>query len=237
MGRSRLDKLLSDSGRFTRSQAREAIRAGRVRVNGSVVRKPEEKFDAESDTVSADGETLNCLPMRYLMLHKPAGVLSATDDEKQRTVLDLLPPELRKQGLFPVGRLDKDTTGLLLLTNDGDFAHRVTAPKKHVPKRYRATLDGPVTEADAAAFAGGVTLGDGTQCLPAHLEIEAPNVGIVTVFEGKYHQVKRMFAARGRTVTALHRECIGALELDAALGPGEYRPLYVEERAAIFRNM
>ena len=237
MERSRLDKLLSDSGRFTRSQARDAIRAGRVRVNGCVVRKPEEKFDAESDTVSADGETLNCLPMRYLMLHKPAGVLSATDDEKQKTVLDLLPPELQKQGLFPVGRLDKDTTGLLLLTNDGDFAHRVTAPKKHVPKRYRATLDGPLTEADATAFAGGVMLGDGTQCLPARLEIEAPNVGIVTVFEGKYHQVKRMFAARGRTVTALHRERIGALELDAALGPGEYRPLYVEERAAVFRNM
>ena len=237
MGRSRLDKLLSDSGRFTRSQAREAIRAGRVCVNGCVVRKPEEKYDPETDSVSADGEALNCQPLRYLMLHKPAGVLSATDDPKQRTVLDLLPPELQKQGLFPVGRLDKDTTGLLLLTNDGDFAHRVTAPKKHVPKRYRAVLDGPLAEADAAAFAEGILLGDGTQCLPARLEIEAPNVGIVTVFEGKHHQVKRMFAARGRTVTALHRERIGALELDPALGPGEYRPLYVEEREAVFRNI
>lgn len=233
----RLDKLLSDSGHFTRSEARNAIRAGRVRVNGDAVRKPEEKYDAEKDAITVDGEALSCALFRYLMLHKPAGVLSATDDPKQTTVLDLLPPHLRKQGLFPVGRLDKDTTGLLLLTNDGDFAHRVISPKKHVPKRYRATLDGPIGPEDVAAFAEGLVLADGTQCLPAALERAEGGEGIVTVFEGKYHQVKRMFAARGRTVTALHRERIGALWLDEALDPGAFRELRPDELNAIFQEL
>ena len=229
MARNRLDKLLADSGRFTRSEARDAIRAGRVTVNGGVVRKPEEKFDSETAEICADGEGLDCAAKRYLMLYKPAGVLSATDDPRQRTVLDLLPLPLRRQGLFPVGRLDKDTTGLLLLTNDGDFAHRVISPKKHVPKLYRAALDGPLTEEDVAAFANGLTLSDGTVCLPAQLELPEPGVGLVTVYEGKYHQVKRMFAARGRTVLALHREKIGGLSLDGALEPGAYRELRPDE--------
>ena len=237
MARNRLDKLLSDSGRFTRSEARSAIRAGRVRVNGTVVKAPEEKYDGEADAVFVDGEALDCAGARYLMLYKPAGVLSATDDPRQKTVLDLLPEHLKRQGLFPVGRLDKDTTGLLLLTNDGDFAHRVISPKKHVPKRYRAALDGPLDAADITAFADGLVLGDGTRCLPAELEISGACEGTVTVFEGKYHQVKRMFAARGRTVTALHRERIGALQLDAALAPGEFRPLRPEELQAVFRNI
>ena len=234
MALNRLDKLLSDSGRFTRSEARNAVRAGRVRVNGVVVRKPEEKYDADTDRICADGELLSCSSFRYLMLYKPAGVLSATDDPRQPTVLNLLPPELRRQGLFPVGRLDKDTTGLLLLTNDGDFAHRVISPKKHVPKRYRAQLDGPLTPEDAAAFAQGITLADGTACLPAKLKIAADDVGIVTVYEGKYHQVKRMFAARGRSVLALHREQIGALALDGTLKPGEWRALSREELTEVF---
>ena len=231
----RLDKLLSDSGHFTRSEARNAIRAGRVRVNGVAVRKPEQKYDADTDAITVDGEALSCTAFRYLMLHKPAGVLSATDDPKQTTVLDLLPPHLQKQGLFPVGRLDKDTTGLLLLTNDGDFAHRVISPKKHVPKRYRAALDGPIGPEDIAAFAEGLVLADGTKCLPAALERAESGEGIVTVYEGKYHQVKRMFAARGRTVTALHRERIGALWLDDALPPGAFRELRPEELDAIFQ--
>ena len=231
----RLDKLLSDSGHFTRSEARNAIRAGRVRVNGEAVRKPEQKYDEDTDAITVDGEALSCSAFRYLMLHKPPGVLSATDDPKQTTVLDLLPPHLQKQGLFPVGRLDKDTTGLLLLTNDGDFAHRVISPKKHVPKRYRAALDGPIGPEDIAAFAEGLVLADGTKCLPAALERAESGEGIVTVYEGKYHQVKRMFAARGRTVTALHRERIGALWLDDALPPGAFRELRPEELDAIFQ--
>ncbi len=232
---SRLDKLLSDSGRYTRSEARAAIRGGTVTVDGVIVRKPEEKFDQETTEIRAHGERIDCAATRYLMLNKPAGVLSATDDPRQPTVLDLLSPELRRQGLFPVGRLDKDTTGLLLLTNDGDFAHRVISPKKHVAKRYRAELDGPIGPEDVAAFADGIVLADGTKCLPARLEPTEKTVGYVTVYEGKYHQVKRMFAARGRRVTALHRERIGALELDGALCPGMYRPLEPEERSAVFR--
>ncbi len=227
----RLDRLLSGSGRFTRSQARGTIREGRVSVDGQIVKEPDRKFEP-SACVCVDGELLDCARTRSLMLHKPAGVLSATEDPRQKTVLDLLPEHLRKQGLFPVGRLDRDTTGLLLLTNDGDFAHRVISPKHHVPKRYWALLDGPVGEADAAAFAEGIVLTDGTRCLPAVLECPEENVGLVTVYEGKYHQVKRMFAARGRTVLALHRERIGTLELDGALRPGEYRELRPEEIAA-----
>ena len=236
MPMNRLDKLLSDSGRFTRSEARTVIRAGRVAVGGAVVRSPEQKFDADLQAITVDGQRLDCAEARYLMLYKPAGILSATEDPRQKTVLDLLPQEMQKLRLFPVGRLDKDTTGLLLLTNDGDFAHRVISPRRHVPKRYRAEVDGPLTPADAAAFADGIALADGTKCLPAHLEIIGETVGRVTVYEGKYHQVKRMFAARGRTVTALHRESIGALELDGALLPGDFRPLHPEEIEAVFED-
>lgn len=235
MATVRLDKLLADSGLYTRSEARALVRAGRVSVNGAVVRRPEEKYDA-AVSVSVNGQTLNCSAARYLMLHKPTGVLSATEDPRQRTVLDLLPKEYQKMGLFPVGRLDKDTTGLLLLTNDGDYAHRVISPKKHVPKVYRAEVDAALGAEDAEAFSQGIVLADGTKCLSAALEIAAPQLGRVTVFEGKYHQVKRMFAARGKTVTALHRERIGALALDADLPPGRFRELTREEADSVFRN-
>ena len=236
MGQTRLDKRICDSGRWTRSEARALIRAGRVLVDGTVARAPEEKYpDAASITV--DGAPLDCRRTRYLMLHKPAGLLSATEDRDQPTVLDLLPPELRRLGLFPVGRLDKDTTGLLLLTNDGDFAHRVTAPKSRVPKRYLAVVDGALDESDAAALEAGITLGDGTQCLPARLErTKRADTGYVTVYEGRYHQVKRMLAALGKPVLRLHRARIGALALDPALAPGQYRELTEAERAALFRQ-
>ncbi len=233
--RYRLDRLLSESGRFTRSEARGAIRGGRVTVGGQCVKKPEEKIDASAE-IFVDGKPLDCAQTRFLMLNKPEGVLSATEDPRQSTVLDLLPEHLRRQGLFPVGRLDKDTTGLLLLTNDGAFAHRVVAPKMHVPKCYRAVLDGALDDADVEAFADGIRLSDGTRCLPARLTLAEENVGIVTVFEGKYHQVKRMFAARGRTVLALHRTQIGSLLLDGALQPGEFRELLPEEIEAALKT-
>jgi len=233
---TRLDKLLADSGRCTRSEAKALIRAGRVTVDGATALRGEEKYPSETAAVCIDGEPVSCAAKRYLMLHKPGGILSATEDSRQRTVLDLLPQQLRRQGLFPVGRLDRDTTGLLLLTNDGDFAHRVISPKKHVPKLYRAAMDAPLDEGDAAAFAAGLTLGDGTRCLPATLEPIRPCLAYVTVYEGKYHQVKRMFAARGKHVTALHRERIGALQLDPALAPGEYRELTPEELELVFRE-
>ena len=234
MAKNRLDKLLADSGEYSRSEARALIRAGSVTVNGAAVRAPEEKFDGDSDAICVDGARICCAAKRYFMLHKPAGVLSATEDPRRQTVLDLLPEHLRRLGLFPVGRLDKDTTGLLLLTNDGDFAHRVISPKKHVPKVYDAVLDAPLGEADVAAFAEGLTLADGTKCLPARLELPEPAHGRVTVYEGKFHQVKRMFLARGATVLALHRDRIGALALDEALRPGAYRELLPEEIASVF---
>ena len=227
---TRLDKLIAASGCATRSEAKALLRAGRVTVNGVPARSGEEKYDAAAAEVCVDGRRINCAGSRCFMLHKPAGVLSATEDAAQKTVLDLLPPELRRFGLFPVGRLDKDTTGLLLLTNDGAFAHEVTSPKRHVPKVYRAVVDGALDAADAAAFAEGIVLRDGTRCLPAELRIEAPREGLVTVCEGKYHQVRRMFVARGKNVTALRRERVGALALDPDLAPGEWRELGAAER-------
>jgi len=231
---TRLDKLIADSGYASRSEAKALIRMGRVTVNGMIPRLAEEKYASESAVICVDGEEISCCAQRYLMMHKPAGILSATEDAKQKTVLDLLPEQLQRQKLFPVGRLDKDTTGILLLTNDGDFAHRVISPKKHVQKIYRATVDDVLTAEDAAAFAEGIVLSDGTLCMPAKLEILRPALGRVTVYEGKYHQVKRMFAACGKHVTALHREQIGALYLDESLLPGEYRELTAEERKMIF---
>ena len=233
---TRLDKLIADSGVASRSEAKTLIRAGRVTVNGIVPKSAEEKYAAETAVLCVDGEVISCSAKRYLMLNKPNGVLSATEDAKQETVLELLSPQLRRQGLFPVGRLDKDTTGLLLLTNDGDFAHRVISPKKHVPKLYRAAVDGILTQKDVAAFEKGIILSDGTVCLPAKLELVRPAVGLVTVYEGKYHQVKRMFAALGKHVTALHREQIGALCLDEGLKPGEYRELCAEELDLLFQK-
>jgi len=237
MALTRLDKLLSDSGIMSRSEAKAMIRQGRVLVNGQIPRMAEEKYTAETAEIFVDGVRISCSANRYLMLHKPGGILSATEDKTQQTVLDLLPKELQRQGLFPVGRLDKDTTGLLLLTNDGDFAHRVISPKKHVAKVYRASVNGVLNSDDVAAFAQGLVLSDGLHCLPAKLEIIRPSVGRVTVFEGKYHQVKRMFASRGKYVTSLHRESVGGLTLDAAMLPGAYRELRPEELELVFQDV
>lgn len=232
----RLDKLIAASGRATRSEAKNWIKSGRVTVNGAAALSPEQKCDGAADVIAVDGTPLNCARWRYILLHKPAGVLSATEDREQRTVLDLLPEELRRQGLFPVGRLDKDVTGLLLLTNDGALAHALTAPGRHVPKTYRAEVDGALDEADVAAFAEGLVLGDGTRCRPAELEILAAERARVTVYEGKYHQVKRMFAARGKPVKALHREGMGGLTLDTSLPPGAWRELAREDLMAALNH-
>lgn len=220
----RLDKLLSDSGLCSRSEARSLVRAGRVSVDGSPAASPERKYPRESD-IRVDGEPLNCAKYRYFMLDKPAGFVCATEDRRLPTVLELLPEEYRGLGLFPVGRLDRDTTGLLLLTNDGDYAHRVISPKSKVEKCYLAETEGPVTPEDAAAFAAGLTLADGTRCLPARLEPLDGNSCLVRVMEGKYHQVKRMLASRGKPVVRLRRLSIGALSLPASSQPGELREL------------
>ena len=230
---TRLDKLLAQSGLYSRSEARDLIRARRVSVGGEIASKPEQKC-ADSAEIRVDGELINCSRFRYFMLDKPAGVLSATDDKSQSTVLDLLPAELRRLGLFPVGRLDKDTTGLLLLTNDGEFAHRVISPRYGVVKTYLAHTAAQTGPEDVRAFAEGLTLADGTRCLPAVLEPLEGCLCRVLVSEGKYHQVKRMLAAVGKPCLELRRVKIGALELDPALHPGGFRELRQFETGLIF---
>lgn len=225
MAQMRLDKFLADMGIASRKELKQIIRSGRVCVNGAAATQPEMKLDAEASTVTLDGKALSYTRFHYYMMDKPTGILSVTEDKKQDTVLSLVTPEMRRMELFPVGRLDKDTSGLLLLTDDGDFAHRVISPKSGVQKLYYAKVDGKLDEKDIAAFADGIVLKDGTQCLPAKLELLSDNECYVTVMEGKYHQVRRMLASRGAPVIELRRLSIGALKLDESLGAGGFREL------------
>lgn len=231
----RLDKLLAGTGKWSRREVKALVRQGLVRVDGRLAASAEDKLDPAAAIITVAGETISLRRFTYVMLHKPAGVLTATEDRKQPTVLDLLPPELRRIGLAPVGRLDKDTEGLLLLTNDGELAHRLLSPKYHVDKRYLARVDGELSAADTEAFARGMTLGDGLECLPAELELLPGRVCIVTLREGKFHQVKRMLAARGAPVLYLKRLSMGALTLDDSLVAGAYRLLRAEEILALYR--
>lgn len=223
----RLDKLLSDSGLWSRKEAKQLLKQGRVQVDGAVERAPERKVRPGQTRVTVDGQPVNWEKFHYIMMNKPAGVLTATEDRHQRTVLDLLPAEYQR--LFPVGRLDKDTEGLLLLTDDGELAHRLLSPRHHVDKVYLAEIDGETDPADTAAFAAGMTLGDGTRCQPAGLESLGPGRCRVTLREGKFHQVKRMLAQRGKPVLHLKRLSMGDLPLDEALKPGEFRVLTPQE--------
>lgn len=227
----RLDKFLADMGVGTRSELKNFIRKGRVKVNGSVCNKPEQKVSAEADEISFDDKKINYITYLYLMLHKPTGVVSATQDNVSKTVLDLIEDKQRKD-LFPVGRLDKDTEGLLLLTNDGDLAHQLLSPKKHVDKVYYAKINGKVTDEDIAVFQAGVDIGEGTFTLPAELRIlksaELSEIEL-TIREGKFHQIKRMFEAVGKEVIYLKRLSMGTLILDSSLEPGEYRELTAKE--------
>ena len=236
MKEARLDKYLTLCGLGSRSQVREMVANGRVKVNGHVVKDSGFKVCPGVDDVCASGYEELCFKEHlYIMLHKPEGVLSATRDQ-QATVLDLLPPSYRRHDLAPVGRLDKDTTGLLIITDDGQTAHGLLAPRRHVEKRYRATLDKPVTQDDAEAFQRGIALADITY-LPAKLEVgEATAEGFTAyayVVEGKFHQVKRMFQSCGKTVLQLHRERFGPLTLDEDLKPGECRLLTQEEEKTL----
>lgn len=228
----RLDKRLAATGRWSRKEARELIRAGRVAVDGAPCRLPEAKVDGDAP-VLVDGAAIPAPGPVYLMLHKPAGVVSSTDEPGERTVLDLLGEEYRNIGLFPAGRLDKDTEGLLLLTNDGPLAHRLLSPRHHVDKVYYLEVDGALGQDDVLAVRAGMTLGDGTACLPADLELLSSNTAHITLREGKYHQVKRMMAALGKPVSYLKRVRFGPLALDAALPKGGWRPLTGAERAAL----
>ena len=228
----RLDRWLATISAGSRSEVKQWIRGGQAAVNGRIILDPALSFETEQDHLSLNGRKLDGRVMRHVMLHKPAGILTAARDTKQPTVMDLLPPVYRSIGCMPVGRLDKDTTGLLVLTCDGELNHRLLSPSRHVDKRYRALVEGVLEEKDVESFAAGMDLGDFT-AQPARLTILKPSLGEVVVAEGKYHQVKRMFAAVGHEVLELHRCAFGPLELDPALPEGEWRELTDDEVKAL----
>ena len=224
----RLDKFLCDCGVGTRSQVKAILKSGAVTVDGKVERDPGKKIDPQKQSIYCRGEPLAAVGSVVVMLNKPAGFVTATEDPRDRTVMELLPKEMAHWDLKPVGRLDKATEGLLLFTNDGDLLHRLISPKKVVPKIYYARHEGPAAEEDRRAFQKGLTLGDGTQCLPAQLEILGPGESLVTVCEGKYHQVRRMMASRGLPVIYLERRQEAGLTL-GDLPRGETRLLSEQE--------
>ncbi|MCI6227458.1 MAG: pseudouridine synthase [Firmicutes bacterium] len=228
----RLDKFLCDSGAGTRSQVKAILKAGRVMVDGAVEKDGSRKIDPQIQTVALDGEALGGKRRLVVMLNKPTGFVTATEDARQKTVMELLPKQWAHLDLKPVGRLDKDTEGLLLFTNDGRLLHRLISPKQAVPKVYYARHAGQAGTADVTAFAEGLTLGDGTVCLPAVLQPLGPGESLITVCEGKYHQVRRMMAARNMTVTYLERRQEGPLSLEG-LPRGQARELLPEELLAL----
>nr|WP_314003216.1 pseudouridine synthase [uncultured Paenibacillus sp.] len=242
--RMRLDKMLANMGCGSRSEIKTVVRQGKVSVNGLIVKDSGLQIDPKADDVEFDGERVRFRDIVYLLMNKPQGVVSATEDTRERTVLDLLKPEDRLLQPFPVGRLDKDTVGLLLLTNDGQLAHELLSPRKHVDKTYEALVRGTVGEADRQAFAAGVTLDDGYVTMPAELAVVRTAPGgdedpgpvseiSLTIREGKFHQVKRMFEAVGKKVLFLKRVAMGPLKLDEQLAPGSYRELTDEELNAL----
>ena len=231
----RLDRWLVTLGAGSRSEVQKLVKKGGVKVNGLPVKGPGTQVDENTAALAVNGVPLDGRLTRHVMLHKPAGLLTAARDKKQPTVMDLLPEVYASIGCMPVGRLDKDTTGLLFLTTDGELNHRLLAPGRHVDKTYRAEVDGTLNEQHIAAFAEGLHLSD-FDAQPAKLEIIAPNVGRVTVHEGKFHQVKRMFSAVGCEVTKLHRETFGSLTLDPDLPEGEWRELTEDELASLYND-
>lgn len=232
----RIDKLLANMGYGTRKEVKKLLKAGVVKVDGMMVKDAKTHVDPKKQIVTVWGEEVEYKPFIYLMMNKPKGVISATEDAVEETVVDLLEEEDRIFDPFPVGRLDKDTEGLLLLTNDGQLAHQLLSPKKHVPKKYEAIIDGEVTEEDVAAFRRGVVLDDGYETKPAELVIIRSGLRSdvqVTITEGKFHQIKRMFQAVGKRVVYLKRIQMGPISLDETLEPGEYRELTDEEIALL----
>ena len=230
----RLDKYLAETAQCTRSEAKNLLQKGRVTVNGAVCKKGDTQLK-DSDTVAVDGQPLTYQQFVYLMLNKPEGVVSASTDKRDITVVDLIGDAYPRRELFPAGRLDKTSTGFVLLTDDGGFAHDILAPKRHVSKTYTVTLDTPLTEEMRQGFAEGVTLADGTALSPAEVSALSEDGLVVRVVlkQGVYHQIKRMFGVYGAGVNGLHRDAIGGLELDKTLAPGQWRELTVAEVAEI----
>ena len=232
----RLDRILSEAGVASRKELRAMIRAGRVTVDGAAVTDESRKFDETAVRVTVDGSPVRLRGPVLILLHKPAGYLTAADDPKAKTVMDLVPEAYRKLGVMPVGRLDKDTEGLLLLTNDGDLAHRILSPRHGVWKRYYAEHEGTAGPADVCAFEAGLVLADGLPCLPAKLTPLGPGRSVVEVQEGKYHQVRRMLASRGLPVTYLRREAEGRLTL-GDLPLGQTKELNIVEAEQLLLNI
>ena len=239
MGLKRLDKLIALNCNVSRKEARTLIKDAAVTVNGRCVLRAEELVDVEVDDIDVKGYNFTAKEHIYIMLNKPQGVISATNDPRKETVIDIIPPELKRRSLFPCGRLDRDTTGLLIITDDGALDHRIMSPSHHVYKTYEAILKEPINASDAALLESGITLADGTECLPAKVKAftfgGAPAAEI-KIKEGKYHQVKRMFAALGNHVEHLRRTRIGALHLDPDLTEGGCRELTAEELALVFTD-
>ncbi len=232
----RLDKYLASRGVGTRKEVQKLIKSGAVTADGAVCKIIDKKIDPDTSVVLVNGEKVGEKYI-YIMLNKPAGVVSATEDKRDKTVIDILPDELKRRGLFPAGRLDKDTEGLMIITNDGELAHRMLSPKKHVEKRYVATLDGAINDEIIRRFEQGIVLPDGYKCMPAKLELMTKNdnnVGIVTICEGKFHQVKRMFATCGLNIVHLQRISIGNLYLDSNLPIGSCKTLTNLEILQVF---
>ena len=222
----RLDKFLVATGCCTRSVAKKQVRAGAVSVNGGIPKTSDINIDPDNDVVTYCGQAVLYRKYTYIMLNKPEGYVSATEDGREKTVLDLIPPEARAKGLFPCGRLDKNTLGLMLLTDNGDLAHRLLAPKSHVEKVYRFRSKYPVSQADAERFEGGLILEDGYETKPARILLEGNgDEGLITLVEGKYHQIKRMLEALNNKITYLERVTFGPLTLDTSLERGEWRYL------------
>lgn len=233
----RLDKIISDAGLASRREIAALIRRGCITIDGEIADSCSKKYDPHVVEISLNGKIIEYKRYHYIMMNKPAGYVSSTEDTREKTVLELLRDELKGKMLFPVGRLDKDAEGLLILTNDGEFAHRIISPKKKVDKTYYVETNGALTEDDCNAFSKGIILKDGLHCLPGYLEILSvgeTSKAHVTICEGKYHQVKRMLASRGKPVLFLKRISVGALFLDPALKTGEYREIGESERNQIF---
>lgn len=232
----RIDKIIASQSTNSRKEAQRLIKNGAVFINGEVCKKTDHKVDTEKDVIKVNGQVLNYSKHIYIMMNKPGGVVSATEDKLDKTVLDILPDNMKRNGLFPAGRLDKDTEGLLIITNDGEFAHRMLSPKKHVEKKYIAELDGEITESVIGKFEEGVVFSDGTKCMPAKLELykNSKKTGLVTICEGKFHQVKKMFAVCGINVVHLKRISIGNLYLDSKLPIGCCKLLTNLDKELIF---
>ena len=224
----RIDKIIASQGTYSRSEVKKLIQQKKIKVNGETITSPNIKIDVGTAEITLNNEPIKIKEHIYLMLNKPEGYVSATKDNKDKTVLDLVPEEYKNREIFPAGRLDKNTTGLMILTDDGQMAHNILAPKKHISKKYEVTVDIPVTEEMRKGFKEGIELIDG-KCKTSEMTITGEHTAEVILTEGRYHQIKRMFGCYGAKVTKLHRTKMGKLELPKDLAPGETRELTPEE--------